>query len=779
MKKILLTILIITILFSGVFPLMQQVPRVVAQETKTELTANQKFDQKRIKAQEEIIKTETDPEKIAVAKKELARLKEKVNAENKQRAEANATKLQAEKATCDSLIPIYCALVAFGEWALALIAVIPIGITSFFVYVSGNVLDSVVLELVVNFPDKFDAANAGIIGTWSTLRDLANIFFIFGLLTIAISTILGLDKYGSIKHLPMIIIMALFINFSLFFTKFIIDISNLFALQFYDGIIGLGSDGTISSVFMDQLGVTSLYDTIPVLESLKSLASIEGGISLVFTYAVLTSIFFMITAFVFMFAAIMLVTRAVGFILLAILSPLAFAAMALPKTENLAKDWWSNLFKYALFAPILFMLFWVTVTVMPDIADSVSLQNGFLSVFSNDSNDRSGAIGLIMNFLILITLMLASIIISNKLSLAGSKGMTEMGKSLGKFASRTALKAPLGLAGAVGRGTIGRAASKYKDSKFVAKLEALSPKLGGVVRTGFEKTAKSSFDVRQPLGKINKDVAGYVGKSQKGGYEETLRKISENRKKTGDHVMEVLGKDKSDKEKLAIRKDFENKLRQGAVADAKDVVEVGKAAITGIKNTVETVRKDGAGKTSKRAVRAAWRALKGTPGFIASNTVFPTAYDANLKAAENMSKKRDTIEIKTELKTIKKTLRDAVQKLEESMRDELDIVNNMVDENNRDMGSFKRKLQDPSLTDAKERVNLERRLNLAETNQINQKNDIREIKNRYSDKKATTKGMSEDRERELQQKDKGAKKIDDAFESKGGGKKNDEDKKDE
>ncbi len=527
MKKILLTTIIIFIFFSGIFPLVQQIPRAVAQETNTELTSGQRFDQKRIKDQEEKIKTETDPTKKAEMETELVRLKKIESDKNKDLANAAATRVQAEKGTCDSLIPIYCALVAFGEWAMSLIAVIPIAITSFFVYVSGSILDIVVSDLVVDFPKYFNAADSGILETWSTLRDLANIFFIFGLLTIAISTILG-TGYGYRKHLPTIIIVALFINFSLFFTKFIIDISNIFALQFYNGIAGLGNGASISSVFMNQLGVVSLHDTGSVLESLRDLASKDGGIGLIFTYSIFTSIFFMITAFVFMFTAIMLVIRAVGFILLVILSPLAFVAMALPKTQYLAKDWWTNLFKYALFAPILFMLLWVTITIMQSITESVSLQNGFLDVFSGDSGKRAGAAGLMVNFLILITLMLASVIISNKLSLAG-----------GKQAVKLAGKTTFGTLGALGRNLPGRGFSKLSQYERFKNTVETAGKTGAtrldkikgfgarMAIRGTQYGAKASYDLRAAPG--IKDTAktfgiGDLGKPQKGGYDAILKK---------------------------------------------------------------------------------------------------------------------------------------------------------------------------------------------------------------------------------------------------------------
>ena len=67
-------------------------------------------------------------------------------------------------------------------------------------------------------------------------RDLANMFFIFILLYIAIATILEIAAYNAKALLARLIIVALLLNFSLFFTRVIIDASNIWGSAFYDRI---------------------------------------------------------------------------------------------------------------------------------------------------------------------------------------------------------------------------------------------------------------------------------------------------------------------------------------------------------------------------------------------------------------------------------------------------------------------------------------------------------------------------------------------------------------
>ncbi|MBP6060418.1 MAG: hypothetical protein KA515_00215 [Candidatus Pacebacteria bacterium] len=69
---------------------------------------------------------------------------------------------------------------------------------------------------------------------WAIVRDLSNLFFILILLYVAIKTILGMGGHDTKKMISSVIIMALLINFSMFFTKIIIDSSNILALIFYN-----------------------------------------------------------------------------------------------------------------------------------------------------------------------------------------------------------------------------------------------------------------------------------------------------------------------------------------------------------------------------------------------------------------------------------------------------------------------------------------------------------------------------------------------------------------
>lgn len=91
---------------------------------------------------------------------------------------------------------------------------------------------------------------AGTIG-WTVTRDVANMFFVFFLLWVAIATIFGFEQYGMRQILPKLIVVALLINFSLPISQLVINTSNSLANIF---IQSLGAGGNLYKPFQ-QLGI--------------------------------------------------------------------------------------------------------------------------------------------------------------------------------------------------------------------------------------------------------------------------------------------------------------------------------------------------------------------------------------------------------------------------------------------------------------------------------------------------------------------------------------------
>ena len=71
---------------------------------------------------------------------------------------------------------------------------------------------------------------------WTTARDLANMAFLFILIYIAFTIMLEAETSGTMSLLAGVIVIALLVNFSFFFTRIVIDAGNILSIQFYNSI---------------------------------------------------------------------------------------------------------------------------------------------------------------------------------------------------------------------------------------------------------------------------------------------------------------------------------------------------------------------------------------------------------------------------------------------------------------------------------------------------------------------------------------------------------------
>ena len=84
-----------------------------------------------------------------------------------------------------------------------------------------------------------------IVNSWSTMRDIANLAFIFGMIVVGFMMITAGALGDWKKTLMRLIIVALLLNFSLFFSRVVIDAGNILGGFFYHQIAqtdGMGSN---------------------------------------------------------------------------------------------------------------------------------------------------------------------------------------------------------------------------------------------------------------------------------------------------------------------------------------------------------------------------------------------------------------------------------------------------------------------------------------------------------------------------------------------------------
>lgn len=383
--------------------------------------------------------------------------------------------------------------------------------------VAAITLDISVYYTVVKMGNYINELSAiGI--AWKVLRDFGNIVLIFGFLAIGITTILNTTVYGwSRKALPMLLLAAVFLNFSLFISQAVIDTGNLFATQFYTQINGgqpAGDKGFsvkeegISNKIMGQVGLQTIYTAGNVnTDVFKASNSWVIGF--------MGIILFIVAAFVMFALAFILISRFVYLIYLIILSPLGFAGLAVPKLEGAAKKWWNDLFTQAATAPILLLLLYLALNVITD--------DGFLRGFgvgtspdgwvgwiqrTSGTDNLAGFAGLLLSFLVSMGLLLFVVIASKKLSAFG-----------GDWATKTAGKLSFGATAWAGRSSFGW--GSQRTSELLRKTRfARVPVLGRAVIGGLDKASKATYDARgvKAFGGLSALKMGELGKPAEGGY---------------------------------------------------------------------------------------------------------------------------------------------------------------------------------------------------------------------------------------------------------------------
>ncbi len=315
---------------------------------------------------------------------------------------------------------------------------------------------------------------------WGTVRDIANVMFIVGLLFIAIKTILGLNTTNNKKMLGNIIIFALLINFSLFATQVIVDASNILAKVFYHQITPVDSNGSPIEGNVEQrsvtVGLTKTFDPQDIIVAdadtwgQKDFSDKKAQFLLT---TILSIILMCFMIYIFISVAFLFVARTVSIWLAMILAPIAFASNAIgPNIKGLGwNEWLSNLLKNAFMAPI-FIFFLYIIILFGDI-----FALGGASVTGSADTNIVAFMGTFIPFMLVFVLLSKAKELAKSYSGEMGSAMTKLGGGLTALALGGAA---LGTA-AIGRNTIG-AVTKYarndntrdKDRKIGARWNELA-----------------------------------------------------------------------------------------------------------------------------------------------------------------------------------------------------------------------------------------------------------------------------------------------------------------
>lgn len=399
----------------------------------------------------------------------------------------------------------------------------------------GGITLNAAIEITVLNMGQFVNPSGGITKAWVILRDLANIGLIFGLLAIGIGTILQLSGYGMRELLAKLIIIALLINFSLFVTKAIINVSNAVAALAYQqinssqGPCEKGVTSCLSDKFMEALKLPTIYNVKDAMAKNGAVAGMSPAN--IILAGIFGSIIFIVAGLVFLAGAILLIIRFVMLIFLMIVAPIAWASFILPDTKHLWSKWWSTLWRESIFAPAYLILLLATLWITQDTALS-TVTGGVTSDYALAILGKDvSAFKVFIHFGIIMGFLVASLILAKMMGSTGAGAITGYGKKLAKnagvYARRGAGAATFGLTGVIGRNTLGRYAyNKAQDEGGLKKKVAAGGMRGLVAKAQLGVASygsKVSYDPRAIPGLrgLSKDVE--LGTATKGGYEATRK----------------------------------------------------------------------------------------------------------------------------------------------------------------------------------------------------------------------------------------------------------------
>lgn len=449
-------------------------------------------------------------------------------------------------------------------------------LSSVILIITGFIFDTVVNHTIVNVSTNIgndSSMGKSISEAWVVLRDIANMMFIFVILYAAFKAMFDASFGSAGTIIKNIIIVALLINFSLFFTKVVIDASNIVSVGFYKAIatnnyqLGVnlpGSGGTanfsgISGGYMRMLGLQTWWGS----------NVLENGLDArkIFVTAFMSSVFMLSSAVIFLIAGIMFAARFIILIFLMILSPLALVAFAIPGMRGQFNKWLQALIDQSFFAPLFFALTWVAFKLGNSL---ITPKASWADIVNDPFQNQTATTALLLNYVLVMGFSIAALVISK-----------QMAKSTPFFSAITGAigTATVGTTAWAGRNTIGR------GSKWITETQRENWSKSGLGRAGLwlaDKGSSGSFDIRaiDTLKKVPGlgDELGTIGKAGgKGGFSEAVKKKAEEKEKYGKRIYSL-----SDTEKELLRQRQEEEKgdiieeRKKIAAESKEKAEKAK-----------------------------------------------------------------------------------------------------------------------------------------------------------------------------------------------------------
>lgn len=399
--------------------------------------------------------------------------------------------------TANTLVvkPIIMFILTFAGWMLG---------------IAGVFFNQVLIKTVFQFSTYFGSSE-GLLTAWGVMRDVANIGLLFGFIFMGVLLILNVDGGGhghghggglsAKKAIPRLIIFAVLLNFSLFASQAIIDVSNAFASTFTT-LAGAACDDNASTTDGDNacanVGISGKVMQMAGISTIWNDGILKGFETSTVTLLGL-AVFVTITMVVLLAAGLMLVFRVVVLTMLMVTSPIGFAGMVIPGLQGLASKWWHMLISQSFFAPVMLLLVFISLKM----AESLN-PNGapLVNAFAEANSTMAGNLEVLVVFAVVIGLMISSLIVAAKMGAMGAS-----------FATNTASAVTYGSLARITNAGIGggaRGLRAAQQSQWASRVgtrvlgvrgAAVAGKMGEVaVNRALRPLEKSNLDMRRAPG---------------------------------------------------------------------------------------------------------------------------------------------------------------------------------------------------------------------------------------------------------------------------------------
>lgn len=462
---------------------------------------------------------------------------------------------------------------------------------SFIMYIGGNLMDTAI-NFGLHTAYIFSLSPAINLG-WVIVRDICNIFFIFILIYISLGTIVKGTSFGTKDLLTKVIIAALLINFSLFVTKAVIDVSNVFGLWLYGGITktltvnsAVGGQTSLSGLIASRLEILQ-FGASNAKANQNVSAPISTDPSKSFVGRIIRLAIVLIATYIFFYTSVLFLARSITLLFLMVFSPIGFMGGVLPQIKEYADDWKKELTTAAMFPVVYLLMLYISLQFINSLE---LLKNSFPEAAKNNGDFT---IAQYFQYFIIIFMLQACLNIAKKNSGKLGSTMGGLADTIGKFA----VNAGVGIASG-GTALVARAG--------IASLSADTGKKG----SAFKDTLRAGIPIVNQFG-TGKDWKKDLKKSAKdGSWDMRNMKIPGVGKETlGSTLGNIAGvkiDTKTAKEYNEEKKNFQKelKLETDTVAVLEEIKNIEKARIDFAAGTITQAQMDTVINTSKSNIRA-------------------------------------------------------------------------------------------------------------------------------------------------------------------------------